>query len=261
MLKLAKNIKRHYPAVQALVVADIKTNVAATKLGWLWWLLDPILQMAVYYFVICVVFQRGGPGYHIFLLTGIVYFQLFSRTVTGCTNALKANAGLVLQSGISLEIFTLAPALVSSFFALCGLLIVASASPGVLGLHLFGVLPLVILTATFALSMGLFFSVFNVLLRDTNKIVTYLMRFIFFFSPILYSPDRIIGSESIPEILKTIYNINPLAYIAPAARDIVLKGSLANFHSILIWFAAAFASLQLGLWFFRSFAKQLPKRL
>ena len=54
-----------------LVQADLHKKGADTLLGNLWWVLDPLLQMAVYVVLVSVIFQRGGPDYPLFLLAAI----------------------------------------------------------------------------------------------------------------------------------------------------------------------------------------------
>ena len=48
--------------IRYLVQADIRKKGADTLLGNLWWVLDPLLQMAVYVVLVSVVFDRDVPG-------------------------------------------------------------------------------------------------------------------------------------------------------------------------------------------------------
>ena len=48
--------------IRYLVQADVRKKGADTFLGNLWWVIDPLLQMAVYVVLVSVVFERGDAG-------------------------------------------------------------------------------------------------------------------------------------------------------------------------------------------------------
>ena len=58
--------------IQYLVAADIKKKGTDTLLGNLWWMLDPLIAMAVYVFVMEVIFQRALPDFPLFLLAAVI---------------------------------------------------------------------------------------------------------------------------------------------------------------------------------------------
>src|SRR5690606_18530469 len=60
MFQLFKDLRQHHHALLTLFQVNVKTTVASARLGWLWWFIDPLVMMAIYYFIIHVVFQRGG---------------------------------------------------------------------------------------------------------------------------------------------------------------------------------------------------------
>ena len=261
MILLAHKILDRRHAFWALIAANLKNSVAATRVGIFWWFLDPLILMAIYYFLINMVFGRGGPDFHVFALCGIVCFRFFSRVLTTCTNSLTANRGIIRQTDLPLYIYILINPVVQAVYCVCGIVVIAAFVPSKLGMHCLAVLPLVLLLAIFATALGFFLAVFNVYFRDTKNFVQYIVRLFFFLSPVLYSPERILNSERLPEIIKTVYNINPLVPVITAFRTIFLNGELYRISTILVLFIIGIFLFQVGLLYFRYNANQTIKML
>ena len=83
--------------VRYLVGADLKRTHADTALGQLWWLLDPILRLLVYYFLFAVIYQRKTPDFLLFLFAAILPWKWFSTTVNSAMNSVAGRQGLIRQ--------------------------------------------------------------------------------------------------------------------------------------------------------------------
>ena len=261
MLRATKEIWKHRHALRSQFYVNIKTTVATTKLGILWWILDPLLLMLIYYFVVKIVFDRGGPNYHLFALCGIVTWQSFSRSINLCTSALIRNAGLIKQASLPMVFYVIISPIVQAFFCLIGLIIIMIWNYQALGLYTLSVVILVFLMIIMSFTAGLFLSIFEVYIRDTGKLVTYILKFGFYISPILYSPDRIYEIPSIPEYAKVLYSLNPMVHLITAVRDLLFYGKMFDFRPILIVFAVTFVIMQFGLFFFRRVSPYVPKMI
>ena len=67
--------------VRYLVQADLKKKGSDTFLGNLWWVLDPLLQMAVYVVLVSVIFARSQPDYPLFVFAAILPWKWFTSSV------------------------------------------------------------------------------------------------------------------------------------------------------------------------------------
>ena len=83
--------------VRYLVAADLKRTHADTALGQAWWLLDPILQMLVYYFLFAVIFQRKTEDFLLFLFAAILPWKWFTTTVNNAMSSVVGRQGLIRQ--------------------------------------------------------------------------------------------------------------------------------------------------------------------
>ena len=87
------------------VYAELRSEIARAYLGILWWVIEPVLYMLAFYVVFAVVMQRGGEGYIVVLLTGLVAWKWFDATVRSGANAISANQGLMQQVYVPKYIF------------------------------------------------------------------------------------------------------------------------------------------------------------
>jgi ABC-type polysaccharide/polyol phosphate export permease len=261
MLQVIKDIHNNLHAIRIQFFVTIKTTVATTRLGALWWILDPLILMLLYTFVVKFVFDRGGPNYHLFALCGIVTWQSFARSINLCSTALARNSQLIRQSSLPMHVYILLPPVVQSFFYLIGLGIVAIWNNEVLSLHTLAVFLLLLPMILIPYSFGLFLSIFTVKLPDIGKIVPYLLRFGFYVSPILYPPERVYGLKNVPNVFISLYNLNPMVHVITAVRDLLFIGQMFNINRFLIILALTLIFMQIGIVYFRSASRLIPKEL
>ena len=83
--------------IRYLVQADIRKKGADTLLGNLWWVLDPLLQMAVYVVLVSVVFDRDVPDYPLFIFAAILPWKWFQSTVQDAITSVTGADRLIRQ--------------------------------------------------------------------------------------------------------------------------------------------------------------------
>ena len=71
MKRFWKDIKRYMPYAKYATKSGLKSEVASSHLSWLWWILDPILFMLVYWFIFMVIFGQKKEYFHIFVFVGL----------------------------------------------------------------------------------------------------------------------------------------------------------------------------------------------
>ncbi len=259
MFTLVNEVVSKRGALLTLADVSIKSTVAAKRFGWLWWFVDPLMMMLVYYFVIGVVFQRGGENYHLFVLTGIIAWQFFAKTVGASSSVLAKNQALVKQIGVPLSVLVLIPVLVQFFFAHIGMVIVLAWSDAPLGMHSLSIVPLLALLALLAYGVSLLVAVLSVQARDMGKVVSYCLRAGFFLSPVLYDASRIMSAERVPDIAKQLFALNPMTWIIGAFRDALLSTQTYGWRGFVGVLLLALVLTQIGLIVLRRNTNKLVK--
>jgi ABC-2 type transport system permease protein len=221
MTELIQRVRLHYryPLVilGAMVTTDLKLRYQASVLGYLWTLLKPLALFSILYMVFVQLLRIGVnvPYYPVYMLFGIVLFQLFGEMTGQGLPILVARAELlrkirfpryviVLSVGASVLItFSLNMVVIVIFMAIMGVPVRVE----VLWLPLI-VLELVVL----ALSMALLLSALYVRFRDLSYIWEVVLQAAFYAAPIIY-PLSLVPSEYARFLL-----LNPLAQIIQDAR-------------------------------------------
>ena len=256
-MKLAEFLK----LTTILSINDIKARNSRNKLGLLWWFLDPLAMMAVFYFVVVVLFERGGENYHIFILSALMGWQTFSRSLSASANSLNSSKTLILQTNLPLSIWTVVPALVNGFFGIVGLLVLSLFTYEYIGWDLLLILPILVSQQIFAIGLGSYLAIATAKFPDTTKILTFVMRAWWFLSPVLYNEARVMESERIADWIKDIFVMNPMAAYLPAYRAIILDTDELHVERLLIWTAISLVMLFSGHYLLRRRKNKLAKSL
>src|SRR5688572_2784464 len=81
----------------AIPTAELQAQHRNTVLGGLWHLLNPLLQMGVYYLVFGVILDvnRGVDNFLGFIAIGVFTFHFTTKSVTAGAKAITSNEGLI----------------------------------------------------------------------------------------------------------------------------------------------------------------------
>lgn len=228
---------------------SIQARYSQSLLGVGWVMLYPLLEAAVMGFAFSVLMRRGdvaGKPFIIFLLSGIVMFNLFSRTVNKSTISLIGAMGVIQQIYFPREIILIVligEELVNFLFTALTLILVNAVLgtyPDIHYLILF--LPMLIMAAI-AFGTSFFTSFSNLVFRDLQQLIMLVTRLLFFVT-VLFSLRIASPSTDIYVLL------NPLTALVEFFRSIVLYEQPPQL-AILIWPATlAIALLYSGYIFF-----------
>jgi ABC-2 type transport system permease protein len=217
----AVEIWQYHELLANLARKELKVKYKDSALGFVWSLVLPLVQLAVYWLVIGRFLGAGRmvPSYGVFLFSGLAVWTLFSEIILTATTSIVYNAGLVKKVYFPRELFPLAAtgaALVNFVFQLIILVfatIVAGVGsgmwpdPATFGMP---VLALVVIVL-FGTALGLLLGAANVYLRDTQHLIGIVMILWFWLTPILYYVSRV--RDVLPDWLYEIYMLNPVATV------------------------------------------------
>jgi len=247
-----------------LTSSNIKRQNKNSMLGYLWWLLDPILMTGVYYFLVAILFKRGDPKapYLLFLLIGLLCWKTFADSVSQSTLMLRSQASIIKAISFPKAILPLS-VVVSNTFYFVTALIVAVGLACVYGPHwgtwpnlYYAMLPVIIgAQVLFSVGLALLVSVLGVFFADTANIIGHLLRMWFFLSPGLYSLDRV------PQHLVPYFKLNPFSSIMTSYRDILIFGRMPSLGNMAYAIGAGIVSCALGMWVFKRLEGRLVQKL
>jgi ABC-type polysaccharide/polyol phosphate export permease len=241
--------------VADLARAELKRENARLVLGGLWWVADPLLQMAIYTLLVSVVFARTLPDYPLFILAALIPWKGLAASVgSGCT-AITGNERIVRQiafprivlpvARLMAQLWRLGIALVV-MIVLIALIWPDRLSPALIWLPVLALVE-VILLAPFVILL----SAATVFVRDLANLMRHVMRFALYLSPVLYATEDLV--RRLPEPVGVAYALNPIAILLEAYRDVAYHGVDPSVISLLVPVGTGLLLLVPALaWFGRS---------
>ena len=231
-----------------LVKKDFKIRYRNMSLGIFWSLLNPLVTMAALVFVFGRIFTNDQPHFPVFILCGLVPFNFFTMAWATGTGSIVDNAGIMKRVPVPREILPVATVLGNCLHLLIqiGLLLAFTLGFG-LGVNRYWLLlPFVwALEIVFVCGIALISAAANVYVRDTRYLVESANAILFWLVPIFYSWERI------PQQFRAIYELNPVAALALALRDILLLDRAPRLLLMGKLCGGALVALTVGLWMFR----------
>jgi ABC-2 type transport system permease protein len=195
-IERARGVWAHRELLGNLVRKELKVKYKNSVLGFVWSLLNPALYLVVFSVVFQVFLKANIPFFGIYLLTGLLPWNLFANGLSAATGSITGNAQLVQKVSFPREILTLAAigaALVHFFLqlsVLAGALLVFRHAPAWELLPL--LLPALLVLILLVVAVGLILAAVNVVLRDTQHLLELALLAWFWLTPIVY-PFRLVA--------------------------------------------------------------------
>ena len=222
MFKNLASLFNYRQLIQAMVVRELKARYRGSVLGFFWSFLNPLLLLLVYTFVFGYIMPARQPGvdpYALFLFCGILPWTWFSSSILESSNVLIAGGNLIKKVLFPAEVLPIVTVLANMVHFFLGLPILA-------GFLIYYRTPLqlselvwfpVVVLVQLVLTLGLAFivSALTVHFRDLKDILSNLMTFWFFATPIIYS------MQASPPIGKMFLDMNPFTHLAVSYQEIL----------------------------------------
>jgi lipopolysaccharide transport system permease protein/teichoic acid transport system permease protein len=234
-----------------LVGAELKRTHADTAFGQLWWILDPLLQMAVYFLLFAVMLNTKIPDYPLFLFAAILPWKWFSTTMNETTLSITGHQQLIRQvqfPKIVLPTSSVLAGTVSFGFGLIALGLVYlfyldRLSVWVVCLPLIAGVQLV-----FTLALGILFSALNAFFRDVQNVMSHALRLWFYLSGALIPLDTL--ADSHPS-LYVILSLNPFAVLFKSYRAVTYGTTAPNWVGLALVLAFSVVVLVFAIYVFK----------
>jgi ABC-2 type transport system permease protein len=237
---------------------EIKARYKHAVLGFLWVLLNPILQMLILGFVFRFFVPVEVDNYFLFLFTGLLPWMFFSLSVTKATPSIVHERGLIQKAKFPREVIVLAIVLSNLFHFLIslGLLVVLLIGDKILfeaytasqvisySFRMIGIFPLAIWLTMLTSGLSLLTAALNVKFRDVNFVVQAFMPLWFYATPIVYT------LKLLPERLYPLFYVNPMTAIIEGFHQVLLFQKPAEPELGLISFIISLIILYSGIWVF-----------
>ena len=216
-----RNLVRYRGLIQSLVARDLKARYRGSVLGFFWSFVNPLLLLSIYNFVFTYLLQNRAEGtqpYAVFMFTALLPWTWFQSSLNEATGSLIAGGNLIKKVLFPAEVLPIVTILANMAHFLLGLPILAGfmiyykVTPDWIELPWFLVAVFVQLIFTTGLAMLL--SALAVHFRDVKDLVSNLLTFWFFATPIIYS------YQQFPQF-KFYFDLNPFTHLAISYQELL----------------------------------------
>jgi len=230
-----------------LAKIEFKLRYYENKLGLLWALIKPIMDMCIYYVAFKIILKTDVPAFASYLFIGLIFWNFFIESTAGTIQILHTKKYLYEYSNMNkLEIYvsTLLANSIGYFFNLVMFFLFYNLlEHGSEGLSFCNFWIVVLFVNMFILAMGLSLILSNIYIfaKDITQIWTVFTSFLFFLSPIFYK------LTTFKNALPSFEYGNPVAGIIINARRVMMQRNQPDFKLLAFDLGYAFLFLAIGL--------------
>ncbi|MFO7980755.1 MAG: ABC transporter permease [Candidatus Aminicenantes bacterium] len=265
-----KELYKYRVLIRTLVVRELKARYRGTVLGFVWSFINPLLLLTVYTMVFGFILRPRDPSfndspwvYALFLFCGILPWQVwFAASSQESANILIAQGNLIKKMLFPTEILPIVSVTSNFVHFLFGLPILLAFVPlmGKPYTPYLLFLPIVILVQyIFTLGFCFLISSLTVHFRDIKDILTNLLTFWFFSTPIIY-PMTFPAVQQHP-VLKTFLNLNPMTHIMWGYQNCIFYGELIRWKRLGVTFLLSLILFFVGYYIFDRLRDSFPEEV
>jgi len=209
----------------------LKSEASKLYLSYIWWILEPVLWVLMFYLVFTVLLGFGRDL--LFLMCGKVPFLWFSKSVTGGSNSIVSGKGLINQTNVPKQFFpyeSVQGVLYKQwlvFLVLFGMSLFYGHSPT---WHWLWVFPLFLVQYLLIVLCTLVAAVLVAYVRDIRMLINMAMMGLMFSSGIFWDLSRI--EDPVKRDLLVTWN--PLAYLIDAYRHVIIHKTVYDLEHLLV---------------------------
>ena len=222
--------------------SDFALKYRGSFLGYLWSFASPFLTFLVILHIFGPLVRDDIPYYPLYLFLGIILWQHFALTTTGCINVLFQKETIIKRIPFPRYLLLFAVGcthciIFCTHFVI--FLVVAYFMDAPIGWTYLTMVPIAIQMTMFALGIGFFLSAFTLKYRDIEHLWTVILPVLFWLTPVMYHIDAgnvssRVGTLSLPVLADAFISLQPLSLLMTEARAVTIYDqSIGIMH--MVW--------------------------
>lgn len=233
---------------------DFYARFVRSKLGGGWLILHPLSQVMIYAFILSNLLSsripgvEGTYGYAIYLMAGLLAWNLFAEVLDRCIKVFVGNANIIKKMNfprITLPVIAIGSALLNNLLLFLVMIVIFF----LLGhgvswsfLSIFLMAPVIVLLAA---GFGIILGVINVFVRDVEQVMPIVLQVLFWFTPIVYP------SGGIPPVYAKYLSLSPMFKIVEYYHEAIVYHRMPPLFGLTIILLSSLAVCAFALVLFR----------
>ena len=222
--------RRHF--ITGYATAKNRALYSDAKLGQIWQLLTPILNVAVYFFVFGFLFSqsRGVHDFLLFLVIGVFLFNFLQTAMVYGSRSISDQLVLIRALHFPRACLPISATIIQLqqlAFSMVIVLAVALGTGQVPTWRWILIIPALALLFTFNTGMAMIVARMGSVLTDTSQLLPFILRTWMYVSGVMWSIDKVLSKDDLPRWVMVALESNPAAvYI-----DLMRYSLIDSFHS------------------------------
>jgi lipopolysaccharide transport system permease protein len=227
-----RNLENYRDLVLVLLQRELKVRYKNKLLGYVWSIANPLMSAVVYFVAFGLIMRVREANYPLLLVSGLFPWQWLANSINSSPNLFVGSGSVIKKVNFPRNIVPLCAVLnhmihfLVSIPVIVLLLFIFGQSPSWSWLYGFPILLVVQFFMAYGIALGL--SAINLFFRDLERLVSIIMNFLFFLTPVLYTIERY------PEQYRTLLVIiNPAAGLMVNWRQLILEGTMNPLYLLI----------------------------
>jgi lipopolysaccharide transport system permease protein len=230
---------------------EFRVRYSQSFLGAAWAVLQPLTLMIIFSVVFGFVLrvETNGVPYPLFSYAGSLPWTFFASSLTFAIPSLVNNMNLVSKIYFPREILPLSSILVCTIDFLIGAVLLIPLMlfyRTEIGINVLLLPVIVLIQIVFSFGLTLILSAMNVFYRDVRFIIPLALQILLYLSPVIYPASQI------PEWLRPVYFLNPMAVLIESFRAVLLFNQPPDWPMLGLAALVSSILLLLGYRYFKS---------
>lgn len=221
MNEIGKTLFHYLTLIWYKAVADLYMEIGRSRFGLIWFAIEPIIYMSIFYVVFAVLFPQNQPNFPSFLMCGLIPWRWFSETIIRGVSSISGNANLMSQVYINKLVFPLVTVTVSTIkhLVMLAILLVFVVVMGNSITSAWLALPaLFVIQLLLVIGCGCIVASLEPFYPDLRLITDNVLTGLFFLSGVFFEP------VGLSPLTQSIFDSNPVAVLIRCYRSILTEG-------------------------------------
>lgn len=220
-------LSQYFRLVDIQARMALKADASEYFFGYIWWVLEPLLFVGIFYVVFNVMLKTRQEDFFIFLMCGNLPFMWFSKSITHSARSIISNVGLIGNIDIPKTMFPMAQvqegfykqAIV--FLLLMSVLVISGYAPSI---SWFWLVPVIIVNYIMIVACAFIASVLVCFIRDISMFIPLAMMFLMFSSGVFFDFRHLPN----PQMAEFMLSYNPIAFLLDAYRQVLMHQAMPD---------------------------------
>lgn len=260
LLSVIRELKYYWGYIIYSARCSLMAEVSNSYLNWLWWLIEPLGSMCVYYLVFGYVFQSKEDNFALFIIIGVTMWGFFSGNLMSSINFLRMSRAIISEVYIPKYILLLSHVFISLFkmcLAFVLVLIIMIVNQLSIGWSVLFTVPCLVIFFMLTYGCSLILMHLGVYVRDLFDAMRIILQLMVYVSGVFYSLSKRVPAPYGPLLEKA----NPVAFLISSFRNALIYNTSPDGKILLVWFLFSVLLIVIGLLLIKKYENDYVKMI